>query len=65
MVHEIIEVNKFGELTRHTCTDLDVLKKVEDKSFQFRDLGLLHIDGESSIYEATSLHFDSDDRPRD
>lgn len=48
MVHEIIEVNNFGELTRHTCTDLDVLKKVKDKSFQFRDLGLLHIDGESS-----------------
>lgn len=45
MVHEIIEVNNFGELTRHTCTDLDVLKKVKDKSFQFRDLGLLHIDG--------------------
>ena len=43
--HEIVEVSKEGELSRYTCTDLEVLKKVKDKSFQFRDLGLLPVEG--------------------
>ena len=45
MGHEVIEVDVQGKLTRYTITDLDVLQKVFDKSFQFRDLGLLHVDG--------------------